>query len=284
MVPAHDPEQAIVNTPVESSKESQLAEEIQQLVSERKTLLEVKRTDLLNNFLLKVVNPNIYALDTFWAKGASIDSLESELFNASLQLKELREETMKGIWSSVIGSQIITEDLNAGDFPVLTSLGVDLETDFQVKGILCNIAKLSKKVNSTPILTFEASDGKLLTRVQIPGRVWLERFLLNIGNINWFINMLDAIIPADPDFDLMQVLDEDLNDELGIARNDAARWIAIHVRKAFPNEFVKAAQHIGIPVNQEPMKPEFAQAMLHDMNIGPKATKILQQYTKAHLG
>jgi hypothetical protein len=97
LVSVHDPEQTIFNTPVESSKESQLAEEIKQLVSERKTLLEVKRTDILNNFLLKVVNPNIYALDMFWARGASIESLQTELFNASLQLKELREETMQGI-------------------------------------------------------------------------------------------------------------------------------------------------------------------------------------------
>jgi hypothetical protein len=59
LVPAHDPEMAIINTPVQSSKELLLAEEMKQLVSERKTLLEVKRADILNTFPTKVINPNV---------------------------------------------------------------------------------------------------------------------------------------------------------------------------------------------------------------------------------
>jgi hypothetical protein len=153
---------------LEATGLASLTEDVEKLVSERKTLLHVKRDEILNNFLSKFISPSIYSLDSFWAKDANIETLEIELMSAAMQLRELREQIMKGIRSSVVGAQTIVENLQPTDYPVLTSFGVDLSTDFQVKAILRDISKLSKHVGSTQILSFHASNNKLVTMVQIP--------------------------------------------------------------------------------------------------------------------
>jgi hypothetical protein len=54
--------------------------------------------------------------------------------------------------------------------------------------------------------------------------------------------------------------------------------------KDYPNKFMKASQHIGLPLESGNMTPEYAQAMLHKMNIAQNAAKVLIVFTKAHLG
>jgi hypothetical protein len=87
---------------------------------------------------------------------------------ASLQLCYLRGQMLKRIRQSVIGAQTIEEDLESSDYPVLTSLGVDVPSNFQVKAILRDLLKLNKQVKSAQILTFESYNDNLMTMLQIP--------------------------------------------------------------------------------------------------------------------
>jgi hypothetical protein len=57
------------------------------LNEKEKTLLEVCRTEILNSFLSKLISPSLYSLDSFWAKDASIEVLETDLMCASRALQ-----------------------------------------------------------------------------------------------------------------------------------------------------------------------------------------------------
>jgi hypothetical protein len=104
----------------------------------------------------------------------------------ALEIRDLCEETVKGMWLSVIGAQKIEEEVIPNDYPVLTSFGVDLSTDYQVEAILRDFPKLSKKGDSNQILCFEQANNKLTTMVQIPMSVRLDRFLVNLRTTGWF--------------------------------------------------------------------------------------------------
>jgi hypothetical protein len=103
--------------------------------------------------------------------------------------------------------------------------------------------------------------------------------------MKWFNRILDAVVPTDAKVDTMVILNPDDDDEVGIDRNDVAHWIAIHIGNFFPDEFAKAAQHFGFPVSlPQSMTPVYAQAMISEINIRPKAAKVHKQFTKSHLG
>jgi hypothetical protein len=71
------------------------------------------------------MDPNIYSLDPFWVEDADIEMLETALMSTYMQLKNLCEQALEKIRSSVIGAITNKEEITPSNYPVHTHFGVD---------------------------------------------------------------------------------------------------------------------------------------------------------------
>jgi hypothetical protein len=182
----------------------------------------------------------------------------------------------------VIGAKFI-EELKQGRYPTLTSLGADLSTDFHVKSLLRDIVRLDKDVSSIEILSFEAENDKPTTLVQIPRTGRYDLFCREQKKTGWVDKVLDGMLPVSSVVD-DTALDLDEDDEAGTTREDGARWLITHLGQVYPDEFVKSAQLVGMPAHcPGPIRVEEAQAMLSEMNIGTRQTRVLRQFSHPKL-
>jgi hypothetical protein len=159
----------------------------------------------------------------------------------------LKLESLKRM-HRVIGAKVIEEELTQGRYPTLTSLGGDLSTDFHVKSLLRDIARLDKDALSIEILSFEADNDKPTTLVHIPRTGRYDLFCRGQKKTRWVDKVLDGMIPVASVVD-ETALDPGGDDEVGTTQEDRARWRIAHLGQVYPDEFVKSAQLVGIPVH-----------------------------------
>jgi hypothetical protein len=73
-------------------------------------------------------------------------------------------------------------------------------------------------------------------------------------------------------------------DEIGTNLFIAAWWLIWFLGNRHPDNFIKAANDIEMPIHLQPMDEDQVFAMFQDANIGVRAACIIQKYFLAHFG
>jgi len=90
------------------------------------------------------------------------------------------------------------------DFPYLHSLGITINTDFNVRRLQRELLKLTSVVESVNLTEYTAANDKHRTSVLIPRSKTLNSFKTSLqrqgkGKTNWLTKIISSILPQQKD-------------------------------------------------------------------------------------
>jgi hypothetical protein len=233
--------------------------------------------DFLAPFLIKPSMPLDEAPNWEQLTTSLLETAQKIREERSVGLQKLREE---------IGATVIGKEVSLAKYPTLAYYGIDLTTDFHIKSILREIVKLNDEV-VPDLLKLPHGNCRETVLVQIPRSSRLDLFRRNNTRTRWIERVLDAAIPEEsPDGDSIGPIPEDVeqveDNERGTTKNDSARWLLTALGKLYPDEFVMAADNVGMPIHGNRMSPEDCQAMFEEGNISVTAQRVLRKHLRIH--
>jgi hypothetical protein len=184
-----------------------------------------------------------------------------------------------------IGAKPIESPLKRDkDFPMLEYFDVSLQDDFFVNALQRDLSKLAKDVHGCSALKMQNSNDSSTSFIRVPRTQRMGTFLKRAKKTKWVHSLLDAMLPQTTFYEDHE-LDVDVGDELGVTRNDAARWLIYVLGRDFADEFVIAAEKLSMPCHSRAkFDAEETQALFKDCNLGTQTQKLLRQHLRDKLG
>ena len=132
-------------------------------------------------------------------------------------------------------------------------------------------------------MEYSAYNDALQTLLQVPRKSRKDLFDRNAKGTGWIDKLLLAVLPEEWEEENDE--DEiDNDDETGANPSIAARWLIRFLGTRHPDEFIKAANDIGMPIHSQPIDENQAFAMFRDANIGVRGAWIIRKHFLAHFG
>jgi hypothetical protein len=111
--------------------------------------------------------------------------------------------------------------------------------------------------------------------VQVPRSGTLKGFQ---KNLKWIDRLLPALVQQPAGADARDTVED--GDERATSTADAARILLTALGKRQPDEFIKAASAIGVPLHSTPLSTEDTHAMCMDANIGVNSLNTILRWLK----
>jgi hypothetical protein len=167
---------------------------------------------------------------------------------------------------------------------MLEYFDVSLQDDFFVNALQRDLSKLAKDVHGCSAIEMQNVNDSSTCFVRVPRTQTMGTFLKRASKTKWVHSVLDAMLPQTTYFEDHE-LDVDVGDELGVTRNDAARWMIYVLGRDFADEFVIAAEKLSMPCHSRAkFDAEETQALFKDCNLGTQTQKLLRQHLRDKLG
>ena len=185
---------------------------------------------------------------TPWITGEGSDRLIDAFEHTYREVAKYRLALSQEARTAIEKPRPITESLLATDFPVLSKYNIPLDDGNEIEKLMRDLKKLSDKVKSVRVYSFDAYNDVRTNLVKIPQSIRWDLFQCNARKNDWVTRVLDSVIPQDtvPQDPNLEVEEDD---ELGLGRDDAARWLLTYPGETYPDEFAKVAEKIGMPVH-----------------------------------
>ncbi len=150
------------------------------------------------------------------------------------------------------------------------------------------LVMLNDEVESVRVLEYSAYNDAPQTLLRVPRSSRKDLFVKNATRTGWIEKLLSAVLPEDleRDKDAEELANNGIEDEDEVGTNPsiAAWWLIRSLGDRHPDEFIKAANDIGMPIHSQPMDEDQAFAMFRDANIGVRAARIIRKHFLAHYG
>jgi hypothetical protein len=187
-------------------------------------------------------------------------------------------ESEKAIRASVLGVNSFFETINPKDYPTLSALNICLKTDRDIKAVIRDLIKLSKKVKSVDLLKVLNYNDSTTSLVEVPCSARQSGFKKQARRSRWVHRILQCVRKYKEGLVADDETREDEDDEFAYTDDDAARWLITYLGDYYPSEFVKSAQALDMPIHQGKMDAEYTTAMWSDAGVGVAAQRIVMKY------
>jgi hypothetical protein len=166
--------------------------------------------------------------------------------------------------------------------------GINLRDNLEIQALLRELVMLNDEVESVRVLEYSAYNDAPQTLLRVPRSSRKDLFVKNATRTGWIEKLLSAVLPEDleRDKDAEELANDGIEDEDEVGTNPsiAAWWLIRSLGDRHPDEFIKAANDIGMPIHSQPMDEDQAFAMFRDANIGVRAARIIRKHFLAHYG
>jgi hypothetical protein len=181
--------------------------------------------------------------------------------------------------SSAVPINCFDESIDPKDYPTLDSKGICLKTDKDIRPVLRDIMKLSKKVKSVDLLKVLNYNDTTTSLVEVPCSAKQSGFKKQARRSRWVYRILQCVRKyKEEELVADDGRAEEDDDEFAFTDDDAARWLITYLGDSYPKEFVKSAQALDMPIHQGKMDAETTTAMWSDAGVGVAAQRIMMKY------
>jgi hypothetical protein len=238
-------------------------------------------------FLVQFIRPEALTSTDLWQ-----DDVDEQDFLAAIEKFVAVRRKANDLASPIralLGAKKISEKIDDRKYPLMKSKGINLRDNMELQALLREIVMLNDEVESVQVLEYSAYNDTPQTLLTVPRSSRNDLFVRNANRTGWIEKLLSALLPgeSEQDDDAEQLVndgieddDEDIDTNLSIA----AWWLIRFLGNRHPDEFIRAASDIGMPIHSQPMDEDQAFAMFRDANIGVRAARIIRKHFLAHYG
>jgi hypothetical protein len=235
-------------------------------------------------FLIQFIKPEALSSTDLWQ-----DDVDEEDFVAAIEkFVALRREAndLASPVRALLGAQKISESIDERKYPLMKKKGINLRDNMEIQALLRELVTLSNEVASVRVLEYSAYNDAPQTLLRVPRSSRKDLFFKNAIRTGWIDKLLLAVLPEDFDEEKELQVNDDIDDEdeVGTNLSIAALWLIRFLGDRFPDDFIKAANDIGMPIHSQPMDEHQAFAMFRDANIGVRGARIIRKHFLAHFG
>jgi hypothetical protein len=235
-------------------------------------------------FLTQFIKPEALISTDLWQD----DVDEKDFVEAIEKFVKARREAkdLASPIKALLGAKKLPETIDLTKYPLMKKKGINLRDNMEIQALLREIVMLNDEVESVSVLEYAAYNDAPQTLLRVPRSSRKDLFSKNAIRSGWIDKLLLAVLPEDFEEEKeLQVSDDiDDEDEVGTNLSIAAWWLIRFLGDRFPDEFIKAANDIGMPIHSQPMDEDQAFAMFRDANIGVRGARIIRKHFLAHFG
>jgi hypothetical protein len=231
-------------------------------------------------FLIQFIKPEALTSTDLWQ-----DDVDEQDFVAAIEKFVAVRREANDVTSPIralLGAKKISESIDDSRFPLMKKKGINLRDNHEIQVLLRELVMLNDEVESVRVLEYSAYNDAPQTLLKVPRSSRKDLFDRNAKRTGWIDKLLLAVLPEEwEEKDANELEDED---EIGANLSVAAWWLIRFLGNRHPDEFIKAANDIGMPIHSQPMDEDQAFAMFRDANIGVRAARIIRKHFLAHFG
>ena len=235
------------------------------------------------DFLVQFIKPEALTSTDLWQ-----DDVDEEDFVAGIEqfaaMRRKKKDIITSPIRSLLGAKKISETLDMTRYPLMKKKGINICDNMEIQALLRELVMLNDEVDSVQVLEYAAYNDEPQTLLRVPRSSGKDRFVRNAHRSGWIDKLLSAVLPEE--WDTQKLVNSDFKDEdeSGTNLSIAARWLIRFLGNMYPDEFIKAANDVGMPIRSQPMDQDQAFAMFRDANIGVRAARVIRKHFMAHFG
>ena len=214
-------------------------------------------------FLKQFIKPEALSSTDLWK-----DDVDEADFVAAVEkfVAVRREENdLASPIRALLGAKKISESIDETRYPLMKKKGINLRDNLESQALLQELVTLNDEVESVWVLEYSAYNDALQTLLRVPRSSRKDLFVKNATRTGWIEKLLLAVLPEEleEEQDAKQLVNDDIEDEdeIGANLSIAAWWLIRFLGERHPDEFIKAANDIGMPIHLQPMDEDQAFTM-----------------------
>jgi hypothetical protein len=171
------------------------------------------------------------------------------------------------------GAKNISETIDVTWYPLMHRKGINLCDNLEMQVLLRELVSLNDEVESVSVLEFAAYNDAPHMLLKVPRSSWKGYFAKNATRTGWIEKLLSVVLPEELEANDELSVEDNLEDEDEIEKDHsiAAWWLLRHLGTMYPDEFIKAANDIGMSIHSKPIDQDEAFTMFRDATIGVQA-------------